>query len=161
MDQSLHREIERVRDEIGAIPEFKKLKEQKKASVSGFFSRIGYAIKLIFLEKEIIVFSLLQLAAVGLAYYLWVQMLGWVPDSVWESARSSKGTSTADIVLFIWSFACIGIAAYPLGIFSGCIGAAHFLHKNDQESTVAACLKIVYRNLGHCGCFIGSMVGSL
>jgi hypothetical protein len=143
MNKGLYHEIKRVRREIAAIPEFKELKKQKKGSVSGFFRRIAYATKLIFLEKEIIVFSLLQFAAVGLAYYFWVQMLGWIPDSVWERARRSESTFFADIVLTLWSFACVGLAAYPVGIFSGCIGAAHFLHKNKQQSTVAACLRIV------------------
>jgi hypothetical protein len=42
-----------------------------------------------FVEKEMFVFVLLQFVAIALAYYLWVQMLGWIPDEVWEGAKDS------------------------------------------------------------------------
>lgn len=42
-----------------------------------------------FVEKEMFVFVLLQFVAIALAYYLWVQMLAWIPDEVWEGAKDS------------------------------------------------------------------------
>ena len=37
---------------------------------------------------------------------------------------------------------CVGLAAYPVGLFTGCMGATHFLHRQGKPSTVAACFFI-------------------
>ena len=58
------------------------------------------------------------------------------------AAESDEG-SIADWILFAWSFVCIGVAAFPVGVLTGCMGATHFLHKQGRESTVATCLKLV------------------
>lgn len=47
------------------------------------------------------------------------------------------------VIALAWSFFCVGVAAYPLGILSGCMGAAHFLHRQGRESTVADCMQLV------------------
>ena len=65
-------------------------KPGKIKSLKSFFSRLGYAAKLIFLEKEIITFAMLQWASIALGYYLWVQMLDWIPEEVWKSTESSN-----------------------------------------------------------------------
>ena len=120
-----------VKEEISQLTEVKNREVLKQECVKrGFLGRIGYALKLIFLEKEIIVFSVLQVAVIAAAYYLWVQMLDWIPESVWRSAENSKRGSIVDIVLLLWSFVCVGIATFPIGLLSGCIGAAHFLHRS-------------------------------
>lgn len=119
-------------------------KPSKTSAFIGFFGNIKYAVKLMFLEKEIITFAVLQLIAIGLGYYLWVQMLDWIPEEVWKSARDSNSGSVADIVLTLWSFLCVGFVALPLGVFSACMGAAHFLHSQGKESTIAGCFKIVF-----------------
>ena len=129
-----------VRDEIKDIPG---IKEKPSGGVKSFGSRIIYAIWLGFREKEIFLFVLLQWAAIGIAYLLWVQMLDWIPEEVWRSAEDSDGGSIADWILLIWSILCIGVAAYPVGILTGCMGATHFLHKLGRESTIATCLKLV------------------
>ena len=132
--------IDFVRDEIKGIPSIDKKPE---GGIKCFSSRIGYALSLGLKEKEIFVFGLLQWAAIGIAYLLWVQMLDWIPEEVWRSAAESDEGSIADIVLFAWSFVCVGVAAFPIGILTGCMGATHFLHKQGRESTVAMCLKLV------------------
>ena len=129
-----------IKDEIRDIPGIDKKPE---GGVHTFFSRVGYALALGFKEKEIFVFGLLQWAAIAFAYLLWVQMLDWIPEEVWRSTKDSDSGSIADWVLLAWSFVCVGIAAFPVGILTGCMGAAHFLHKQGRESTVAACLKLV------------------
>lgn len=58
-------------------------------------------------------------------------------------AAESDDVSPADIIFTIWSFFCVGVASCPVGIFTGCMGATHFLHKQNRESTVATCLKFV------------------
>ena len=118
-------------------------KPSKKESVSYFGRCVFYSSKLIFKEKEIIVFAFLQLVCIALGYYLWVQVLDWIPEEVWESAKHSKNGSVADIVLLLWSFVCVGLTTYPLGLLSACMGAAHSLHENGEESTIAKCLRIV------------------
>ncbi|MBR6232110.1 MAG: hypothetical protein IKQ99_03320 [Alphaproteobacteria bacterium] len=118
-------------------------KPTKKESVSYFGRCVLYSSKLIFKEKEIITFAILQLVCIGLGYYLWVQMLDWIPEEVWESTRHSDNGSPADYVLLLWSFICVGLTTYPLGLLTACMGAAHFLHENGEESTIAKCFRIV------------------
>ncbi len=88
-------------------------------------------------------FGLLQWTAIGIGYLLWVQMLDWIPEEVWRDAAESDGSSAADWILLAWSFVCVGVAAFPVGILTGCMGATHFLHKQGKPSTVATCLKLV------------------
>lgn len=132
--------IDFVRNEIKDIPNINK---KPSGGISRFCSRIGYAISLAFKEKEIFFFSLLQWVSIGLGYLLWVQILNWIPEEVWRSTNErSDGISIVDMVLLVWSFFCIGITAFPIGVLTGCMGAAHFLHKQNKESTIATCLKI-------------------
>lgn len=128
-------------DSFNAIEENDK--PNKVESLSYFSRCISYSSKLIFTEKEIIVFALLQLVVIALGYYLWVQILGLIPEDVWKSAKDSDGASPADIVVLLWTFICVGLTTYPLGILSSCMSAAHFLHETGQESTVAKCFRTV------------------
>lgn len=132
--------IDFVRDELKEVVD---ANEKPSGGVSSFASRIGYALSLGLKEKEIFIFALLQWLSVGLGYLLWVQMLDWIPEEVWRSAAESDVGSIADLVLLAWSFVCVGLVAYPVGLLSGCMGATHFLHKQGRESTVAMCLKLV------------------
>ncbi|WP_022955312.1 hypothetical protein [Perlucidibaca piscinae] len=129
-----------VRDEIAKIPG---ISSTPAGGVGSFLGRVGQAGMLALREKEILVFALLQWLVIALAYLLWVQMLDWIPEEVWRSAAESDKGSVADLVLLAWSFFCVGVAAYPLGILSGCMGAAHFLHRQGRESTVADCMQLV------------------
>ena len=133
-------QLDFVRNEIKAIPN---LDKKPKDGVASFGSRIGYALSLGFKEKEIIFFGFLQWVSICVGYLLWVQMLDWIPEEVWRSAAESDEGSIADIILLAWSFVCVGIAAFPLGVLTGCMGAAHFLHKQNRGSTIASCLKLV------------------
>ncbi len=112
-----------------------------------FFSRSAYAISLIVREKEIVLFSLLQWAAIALAYYVWVQILGWIPEEVWESDSKIKDISI-NLAFLAWSVLCVALAAYPIGILTGAMGAAHFLREQGYPSTIAACLKLALPNSG-------------
>lgn len=129
-----------IRDQIRLIPGI----ETKPAGGKSYFrSKIGHALSLGFKEKEVFLFGLLQWATIGVAYLLWVQMLDWIPEEVWRSAAETDGTSPADVVLWLWSFVCVGIAAFPVGLLSGCMGTTHFLSRSGKESTVATCLQTV------------------
>lgn len=129
-----------VRDEIKDLADIDK---KPKNAVAGFTARIGKALALGLKEKEIFFFGLMQWVAIGIGYLLWVQMLDWIPEDVWRSAAESDDGSIADWVLFAWSFVCVGVAAFPIGILTGCMGATHFLTKQGEPSTVATCFKLV------------------
>jgi len=142
----------KIWDEIKALKsirqDLKDLKEiqnrpGKISSLGKFFSYYGYSFRLMMKEKELLLFILLQWVSIAIGYYLFVMMLYWIPEEVWRSTRTSNDGSIADLVLFLWIIICIGIAAFPLGIFSSCIAVVHFLHSEGKESTIAACLKVV------------------
>ena len=133
--------------------------EKPSGGIRTFGSRIAYALSLGLKEKEIVFFGLMQWAAIGIGYLLWVQMLDWMPEKLWgvsaglgfSSADGSIGYdgqlayngSIGDWIFLAWSFACVGAVAFPVGILTGCIGAAHFLHKQGRESSIATCFKLV------------------
>jgi hypothetical protein len=45
-----------------------------------------------------------------------------------------------------WSFLCVALAAYPIAVLTGAMGAAHFLREQGHPSTMAACLKLALPN---------------
>jgi hypothetical protein len=85
---------------------------------------------------------LLQWIAVAAAYFLWVQILYLIPEEMWQEAKKSDHGSLVDLILTAWTFICIGVAAFPLGIFSSCVGAVHFLRRQGKKSTILACLSL-------------------
>ncbi|QDV69814.1 hypothetical protein Poly24_35310 [Rosistilla carotiformis] len=133
-------QIEFVPNQIKSHP---RIDEKPVGGIAAFGSHIGAALKLMLKEQEIIFFCLLQWASIGAAYLLWIQIFAWIPEEVWQSAKESDEGSIADVVFLIWSFVCVGLAAFPVGIFTGCMGAAHFLHRQGRESTVASCIRLV------------------
>ena len=84
---------------------------------------------------------MLQWCFIALGYYLWIQILGWIPQSVWENERALEDVAL-NLALLAWSAVCVGLVAYPLGLLTGCMGAAHFLREQDHESTIASCLRL-------------------
>ena len=101
-------------------------------------SKIGYALSLGLKEKEIFFFGLMQWIFVLLAYILWLQMLSWIPQPVWDGIQEcidsgqDNCTVLADIPLGMWGWFCILVAAFPIGIFSSAMGTTHFLHKQKH-----------------------------
>ena len=143
--------IDFVQDELKDLPELKNL---PKGKIKDFTSKIGYALSLGLKEKEIFFFGLLQWASVILAYLLWLQMLYWIPQELWDwvgecldgPGDNDGCTLAADIPLMLWGLLCIFLAAFPLGILSSAMGTTHFLHKNGEESTVIKCLHAAFSN---------------
>lgn len=130
-----------VTEQIRKIPGIEK---KPAGGLASFGSTIGKALRLCLEEREILFFCLLQWAAIGLAYLLWAQVMDWVPESTWQEISRKRGSNSSVNLLFtLWSFLCVGLAAYPVGMFSGCMGAAHFLRASGKESTIAACLRLV------------------
>ncbi len=114
---SIQEEFNDVKNQIHHFDEIQQ-KPSKGEALKGFFSYVWYSLRLMFREKAIFTFALLQWAAIGTGYYLWVQIIGWIPREVWESTEHSHSGSIADIFLLLWSFVCVGIVAFPLSIFS-------------------------------------------
>ena len=145
-------DINFVTDDLKGFIEKNDLPETK---AKNFTSRIKYALLLGFKEKEIFFFGLIQWLAILLAYLLWVQMLHWIPQDVWDTvARCQENNDNwaeecsliADIPLLLWSFVCITLAAFPIGIFSCAMGVTHFLHKQNKKSTFHKCLNASFSN---------------
>lgn len=138
-----------VRAELKELPGFDGLPRGK---IRDFTSRIKYALLLGLKEKEIFFFGLMQWMSIVLAYMLWLQMLDWIPQSVWDSVSrcidsgSDYCSVAADIPLSLWGIVCILLAAFPVGIFSLAMGTTHFLHQNNEESTVMKCLNAAFSN---------------
>ncbi len=136
-------EMEAVQKEIHALPGLQGEKPSLGAGLSGFFRRAVFSAKLMLQEKELITFALLQWACVAAGYFLWVQMIGWIPEEAWKQAADDKSDRLYNLILFLWSFVCVGLVAFPLGVLSGCMGAVHVQNRLGRESTIHGCLKMV------------------
>ena len=143
--------IKFVTDEIVEMPELSRIPMYEKKD---FTSKIGYALSLGLKEKEIFFFGIMQWVFVILGYILWLQMLSWIPQPVWDSIQQCLDgpgdkdgcTAPADIPLMLWGILCILIVSFPIGIFSAAMGTTHFLHKQNKESTVIKCLQASLSN---------------
>ena len=129
--------------ELAELPDIQNMSTNKD-STSGL--KAGYALSLGLKEKEIFFFGGMQWLAVAMAYLLWTQMLFWIPPEVWDAMQNEDGAGPIDYALTLWAFLCVGLAAFPIGIFSSCMGVTHFLHKQGRASTVAMCLKLSLPN---------------
>lgn len=130
-----------LRDDAGLLMDRRERPDARSAARS-YGSCVTRGIALTLAEKEMLLFAFLQWVSIALGFYLWVQMLFWIPDEVWESARHSRRGSPADLVLLAWSFVCVGVAAFPLGIFSSCMAAVHLMRSVGQPSTIASCMRL-------------------
>ena len=120
--------------------------EQEKPSmlesIGGFGKQAANSLYFILTEKENIIFAVLQLACIVLGYYIWVQVLSWIPDEVWKASQEDKEGTFVNILLWLWSFACVGLVTLPLGLFTAFMSASYILRSEGKESTVAECLKV-------------------
>ena len=113
-------------------------------SLWGFLSKFEKSFSLIFKEPEILLFSLLQVLAISVAYVIWIQMVDWLPAEFWERPNNSDEARPGDIVLMIWGIFCIGLATLPIGFFTACTGVVHILSRQGRDSTVWRCCRFVY-----------------
>lgn len=118
-------------------------------SVGGFFRSIATSLRFVLTEKENIVFALLQWACIVLTYYIWVQVLKWIPEEIWiKAGNGDSQNKCVDLILWLWSLACVGFAAYPLGILTACMNASCILRFKNKESTFTDCFKIALQHSG-------------
>ena len=117
---------------------------QKKpeSEIKTFTSRIRYALMLGLKEKEIFFFGLLQLLVIMVGFVLWLQLLNWIPQDIWNDVQACEDrgdddcAALIDIALFFWGMAIVPIVVFPIGILSCSIGTTHFLVSRNEESTV-------------------------
>ena len=114
-------------------------------SIGSFFTSIAASMRFIFTEKENIVFALLQWATIALVYFIWTQGLSWIPEEIW---KNDTGNTAANLILLVWSLACVGLAAFPLGILTACMNASCLLRFQNKESTFTDCLKMAFSRIG-------------
>ena len=131
--------------ELAELPDIQNISKTKDKDSSSDL-KAGYALSLGLKEKEIFFFGGMQWLAVALGYLLWTQMLFWIPPEVWNAIDTEQDAEAINIALTLWAFLCVGLAAFPVGIFSCCMGVTHFLHKQGRISTVAMCLKLSLPN---------------
>ena len=114
----------------------------------------SYAVRLMMQEEEILLFAALQWLVVAIAYFLWIQVIGWIPDSVWAQVASAVDsdrdaeTGIASLALWGWSLLIVMIAAYPIAVLNASITAAHYLRASHHPSTIGACLHLALKNMG-------------
>ena len=114
-------------------------------SIGSFFTSIAASLRFIFTEKENIVFALLQWATIALVYFIWIQGLSWIPEEIWKNDTEN---TAANIILLVWSLACVGLAAFPLGILTACMNASCLLRFQNKESTFTDCMKAAFSRAG-------------
>lgn len=138
--------VEDIQNQISALAEVESFKASNTNLFTGGFSRLLRAIKLAFSEKEIFTFASLQLCAIIITYYIWVQFLGWIPESIWNDDESLAHLAL-NLVFLLWSFLCVGFASFFIGLLSGCMGASVLLKKTGRKSTIASCFLLVVPNI--------------
>lgn len=114
-------------------------------SIGSFFTSIAASLRFIFTEKENIVFALLQWATIALVYFIWTQGLSWIPEEIWKNDTEN---TAANLILLVWSLACVGLAAFPLGILTACMNASCLLCFQNKESTFTDCMKAAFSRAG-------------
>ncbi len=114
-------------------------------SIGGFFTSITASLRFVLTEKENIVFALLQWASIAVVYFIWVQVLDWIPEEIW---KNDTDNAAANWILLIWSLVCVGLAALPIGILTACMNASCLLRFQNKESTFTDCIKVAFNRAG-------------
>jgi hypothetical protein len=136
--------LEFVGKAVQRLPQFHEPRPNTSESLSAYGAAVAPTLSLVLREEEVFVLLLLQWAVIALGYLLWVQGLYWIPESVWRAAADSRAYNlAADIFLLTWSFACVGLVAFPLGLLSACVAAVEILRCTGQRASLAACLRMV------------------
>lgn len=128
------RYLQEVPDRVRALPAFSETVPWWGTALRGFGSQMLRALRLLWEEPEIAVFAAGQWVAAALAYALWSwgNELVLLPSEFWW---------LQDVLDFLWASACLALALWPIGFFTACIGAVHFLRMEGAPSTMRACMQ--------------------
>ena len=126
----------------------------EKKNFIEFFQGIPTAFKIINENPQVLIFILLQWAVICVAYFVWLQILQWIPDRIWDAiAQANEGNrklafDLLNIILVVWSFVIVWIASYPISICNSAMVAVHDLRATQQTVTISKCLAVAIRHLG-------------
>ena len=117
-----------VRKDIRGIPGLVKSRPARRAALASFGERVRHATHLLAQEPEILGFAVLQWVAVMLVYVLWMGAVDEMPG---------------EFGFFFSTIVCLVLVALPVGFFTACIGAVHFLRRAGEPSSIPACIRLV------------------
>ena len=124
-------------------------------NMGSFISSTFESYKLIFAEPEILIFIFLQWVTICLGYLAWIQIMYWIPDSVWNAIGQTSDKNTSDtafqlinLVLIGWSVFIIVLASYPIAICNAAMVAAHNLRVCGESFALIKSLTIATRHIG-------------
>lgn len=130
--------------DVQKLPAFRQPKPTAGDALDAFGATVVPTLTLLFREPEVFILLLLQWAVIVLGYFLWLQALHWIPESVWRAASETRaGSVAANIVLLVWSFACVGLVSFPLGLLSACVAAVEILRRTGNRASLASCVRLV------------------
>jgi hypothetical protein len=122
-------------------------------NLSIFLEELRYTVKLIFKEKEIIFFAILQWLIIGLAYLMFLELMDLLPDRLWRDntkfryGRANPGLR--DYATYAFSSLVVVVASYPMSILNAAMVNAHYLHTFNQQSNIAKCIIYAVRNINN------------
>lgn len=117
-----------VRKDIRGIPGLVKSKPARRTAMARFAERVRHAGALLLQEPEILGFALLQWICVMLVYALWMWAVNEMPG---------------EFGFFFSTIVCLVLVGLPVGFFTACIGAVHFLRRAGEPSSIPACIHLV------------------
>lgn len=108
-----------------------------------FWKRAKLSIKFIFTEKEALFLLCIQWVVIVLTYLLWVQIIAIIPEELWGNTDWSSQKNTLIVILLWWSFLCIWIASFIIGILSSCVWVLYLLKKRTWSSDLYTSFTVV------------------
>ena len=120
-----------------------------------FFNNIPGVARLIAKEPEIIFLVFVQFIVIYLSYLAWIQMIKWIPDSVWnEIVRASEKHQAQpyayfiDLLMFGWAFIIVTVASLPVSICNAAMVAVYNLRASGEKTSLGECLGIATLHSG-------------
>lgn len=103
-----------------------------------FLTRANRFIKLVFIEPEILLFSLLQLFLVFACFVscFMVWNILWLIQEIFSSYIISA------IIFIAWFVSIIGLFSLLIGVLNACMGAVHLFYRQRIRSTIISCLRL-------------------
>ena len=117
-----------VRKDIRGIPGLMQSRPARRTAMARFWERVRHAGALLREEPEILGFAVLQWICVMLVYALWM----WLVDEM-----------PGEFGFFFSTIVCLVLVGLPVGFFTACIGAVHFLRRAGEPSSIPACIRLV------------------
>lgn len=151
--------ITEIKEQLSLLKQEAYIKQEQNTlptkieSTIGFLNNCAVSLRFVLSEKENILFAVLSVVIISLVYFFGIQILDWIPEDIMADSSNNKDNILLDVIITIWSFLCVGIAAYPLGILTACMGASYLLRFTGNTSSIVECIKIAMPRAGTIGIF--------